>query len=406
MFIISSDKMFVCDERFSILDNQAFVFDEDILEFGNLEDLQKKYPKAKVIKTPRNSLILPAFINTHTHLEFSANSYTLHFGDFLSWVKSVINSRQSLNQEAKDELILSMLKKMQKSGTGTVGEISSFGSDFKACLQSDMRVVFFNEILGINEALNSGRKDEFLKRFQKSLEAKNERFIPALSVHSAYSTNLELVKWTLALAKKHKLILSTHFLESRAENTWLRKASGGFKTWLRSLDENAKPLHDPKSFAKLFKEQRTLFTHCVYLNELEWLDLKCHSITHCAFSNRLLSQKSFDLRKAFKSGLNVHLGTDGLSSNISLSMLDEMRANLLIHKDFELKDFAKKLLLMATFYPARALGLDLGTLEVGKSADFSVFEIGVCDEEQLALQFILNAKEVTKLFIKGKECEF
>ena len=87
-------------------------------------------------------------------------------------------------------------------------------------------------------------------------------------------------------------------------------------------------------------------------------------------------------------------------------MLDEMRANLLIHKDFELNELAKKLLLMATFYPAKALNLNLGTLSVGKIADFSVFEIEKCDNSQLPLQFILNAKEVQKLFIKGQQCKF
>ncbi|HEF9964836.1 TPA: amidohydrolase family protein, partial [Campylobacter coli] len=72
-------------------------------------------------------------------------------------------------------------------------------------------------------------------------------------------------------------------------------------------------------FIQLFKGVRTLFTHCVYLKEMDLLDKNLHSITHCAFSNRLLSQKTFDLKKALKSGLNIHLGTDGLSSNISLS---------------------------------------------------------------------------------------
>ncbi len=405
MFLISCKKLFVCDEEFSILTDKAFVFEDKILEFGTLENLSKKYPDAKLIKIPKNSLILPAFINPHTHLEFSANSYTLHFGDFLTWVKSVMNSRQSLSKEAKEELILKILRKMQKTGTATIGEISSFGSDFEPCLKSSMRVVFFNEILGLNEALNEAKKAEFLKRFEKSLEAKSELFIPAISVHSAYSTNLDLIKWALTLAKKHGLLLSTHFLESRAENAWFRKAQGGFKTWLSSLDKDAKPC-EIQTFLKLFKRQRTLFTHCVYLKEFENLDPKYHSITHCAFSNKLLSQKTFDLKKALKSGLNVHLGTDGLSSNISLSMLDEMRSNLLIHEGFELKSLAKKLILMATLYPAKALNLNLGTLKVGKSADFSVFKIEDCKDSQLPLQFILYAKKVKKLFIKGKECKF
>ncbi|MCH3853111.1 amidohydrolase family protein, partial [Campylobacter jejuni] len=106
-----------------------------------------------------------------------------------------------------------------------------------------------------------------------------------------------------------------------------------------------------------------------------------HSITHCAFSNRLLSQKTFDLKKALKSGLNIHLGTDGLSSNISLSILDEMRASLLVHTDFDLLKLAPKLLQMATLYPAKALNLNLGEIKQGKMADFSVFELGECNKE-------------------------
>lgn len=408
MFIICAKYLFLCDEDFTILENQAFVFEDTILELGEVEKLRKKYPQAQLIKTPKNSLILPAFINTHTHLEFSANSTSLHFGEFLTWLGSVIGTRSILNAQAKEELILQSIKKMQRSGIGTLGEISSFGSDLNPCFkasQKGMRIVFFNEILGTNENQIEDKKQEFLKRFENSLKIKNDFFIPAISIHSPYSTHPKLAHFARDLAKKHHLLLSTHFLESKAENAWLRFAKGGFKKWLSPFTPNPKPLYTPKDFIQLFKGLRTLFTHCVYLKEYEWLDKNLHSITHCAFSNRLLSQKSLALKKALKSGLNIHLGTDGLSSNISLSLLDEMRANLLIHKDFDLLKLAPKLLQMATLYPAKALDLNLGELKKGKIADFSVFELGECEKEQAPLQFILNAKEVKTIFIKGKECK-
>lgn len=409
MYIISAKYIFLCDEKFSILENKAFVFEDKILELGELEELKKRYPKAKLIKTSPNCVILPAFINPHTHLEFSANSTTLHFGEFLTWLKSVIKSRSMLNEQAKEELILTNIQKMQKSGIGTIGEISSFGSDLNPCVkasQNGMRVIFFNEILGINEAQIQDKKQEFLTRFENSLKFKDEFFMPAISVHSAYSTHPELAKFAINLAKKQKLLISTHFLESKAENAWLKEAKGGFKEWFKNFTPNPKPLYKVGEFIQLFKGIRTLFTHCVYLKEMDLLDKNLHSITHCAFSNRLLSQKTFDLKKALKSGLNIHLGTDGLSSNISLSILDEMRANLLVHTNFDLLKLAPKLLQMATLYPAKALNLNLGEIKQGKIADFSVFELGECDKEQAPLQFILNAKEVQKLFIKGKECKF
>lgn len=438
MFLIKAKYLFLCDEDFEVLENKAFVFDERIREIGSFELLRQKYPNASVVKTSENSLILPAFINTHTHLEFSANAYTLHFGDFLIWLKSVMNSRNALSEQAREGLILSVLKQMMKSGTGTVGEISSFGGDLSACVKSPMRVVFFNELLGVNEAQNPTKKAEFLKRFHKSKDFQSDFFIPALSLHSTYSTNRDLAEFLLDLARKNGLLVSTHFLESQHESAWLRQGRGKFKQWLSFATPNPRPQFNVRDFVGLFKGVRTLWTHCVYVNGDEWglFDKNLHSITHCVFSNRLLSRKSLDLKAVLKSKLNAHIGTDGLSSNISLSMLDEMRANLLLHKDFkDLTEFAKKLLLMATLYPAKALNLELGEIKIGKIADFSVFEIGdlltkaefsafkdknlakkgknsalsgenlANDLKQLPLQFILNAKFAKKLFIAGKECE-
>lgn len=405
MFIIHPRYIFLCDEAFSIVENKAFVFDERIIEIGEFERLKQKYPQATLISTPPNSLVLPAFINPHTHLEFSANSYTLHYGDFLGWLNSVMSSRTALRKSSGTTLIKQVLQMMMKSGTGTVGEISSFGKDLKACIQSPMRVVFFNEILGANEADNDAKQSEFLERFEKSKKFKSKLFIPALSLHGTYSTNEKLAKLILALAKKERLLVSTHFLESKDELKWLTNGTGAFKEWLKFAEKKPRPSYSPQSFVALFKAQRTLFTHCVWADDFELFDKNLHFITHCAFSNRLLSQRTFALKKALQSGISVHLGTDGLSSNISLSMLDEMRANLLIHKDFEpLADFAKTLILMATRNGAKALNLELGEIKAGKIADLSVFEVNECDLTQLPLQFILNAKKVSKLFIQGREC--
>ena len=404
MFIIKARYVFLCDEAFSIEQNKAFVFDERIIEFGEFELLSKKYPRAVLIKTPPNSLILPAFINAHTHLEFSANSYTLHYGDFLSWLKSIMSSRANLSQKAKSTLIKRALRTMLQSGTGTIGEISSFGKDLKACVQSPMRVVFFNEILGVNEADNIIKQSDFLTRFEMSKKFKSKLFIPALSLHGTYSTNEKLAKFMLNLAKKEHLLISAHFLESKDELKWLTKGTGAFKEWLKFMGKKPRPNYTPQSFVRLFEGQRTLFTHCVWADDFSLFDKNLHFITHCAFSNRLLSQRTFALKKALQNGVSVHLGTDGLSSNISLSMLDELRANLLIHEDFkDLASFAKTLLLMATRNGARALNLELGEIKAGKIADFSVFEVGECDLTQLPLQFILNAKKVFKLFIQGQQ---
>ncbi|MCW0204930.1 aminofutalosine deaminase family hydrolase [Campylobacter lari] len=405
MFIIAPKIILTCDDDFNILENKAVLFDDNILEINSLEILQKSYPQAKLIQIPKDSLLLPAFINPHTHLEFSANNGNLVFGDFLKWLDSVFNNREQLSQKAKEKLILQNIHKMLKSGTTTIGEISSFGSDLNPCVNSQARVIYFNEILGSNEAFLQEKQNEFLKRYETSLKFKNSKFIPAISVHAPYSTHPELAKFAIKLARENDHLLSTHFLESNHENNWLRFKKGGFKKSLAKFSKNPTPFYTPQSFLELFKDQRTLFTHCVYFKEWDLLDKNLHSITHCAFSNKLLSKSTLKLKQALKNGVNIHLGSDGLSSNVSLSMLDEMRTNLLIHNDFELENFAKILLLMATNKTAKALNLNLGEIKKGKIADFSVFKLpNSTSLKQLPLQFILQCKEVSKLFIEGKEC--
>ncbi|MCV3527201.1 metal-dependent hydrolase [Campylobacter lari] len=405
MFIIAPKIILTCDDDFNILENKAVLFDDNILEINSLEILQKSYPQAKLIQIPKDSLLLPAFINPHTHLEFSANNGNLVFGDFLKWLDSVFNNREQLSQKAKEKLILQNIHKMLKSGTATIGEISSFGSDLNPCVNSQARVIYFNEILGSSEAFLQEKQNEFLKRYETSLKFKNSKFIPAISVHAPYSTHPELAKFAIKLARENDHLLSTHFLESNHENNWLRFKKGGFKKSLAKFSKNPTPFYTPQSFLELFKDQRTLFTHCVYFKEWDLLDKNLHSITHCAFSNKLLSKSTLKLKQALKNGVNIHLGSDGLSSNVSLSMLDEMRTNLLIHNDFELENFAKILLLMATNKAAKALNLNLGEIKKGKIADFSVFKLpNSTSLKQLPLQFILQCKEVSKLFIEGKEC--
>ena len=59
---------------------------------------------------------------------------------------------------------------------------------------------------------------------------------------------------------------------------------------------------------------------------------------------------------------------------------------------------------MATQRPAKALNLRLGQIKKGYGADFALFKIKECEEKDLALNFILNAKKAEKLYIKGRQC--
>lgn len=405
MRILRAKWVLVCDENFKILKDGAIVFDEKIIEVCAFASAARKYPQAEILDFS-GDIAMPAFINPHVHLEFSANKGTLRYGDFLDWLGSVIASRQQLDAAARGRLILEQIAAMMRSGVGTIGEISSFGGEAESCAQSGIRTVFFNEILGASKDAAAENILKFKQRFERSKALASSLFIPAVSVHSPYSTHPQITEFATRLTRENGLAISTHFMESSYERQWLRTGRGKLKTWLAKFNPAAAPFYSPQSFVAHFSGLRTLFTHCVWVDDFSIFDPKLHSITHCARSNRLLSKKRLSFKKLLASGLNYNIATDGLSSNFSLNFLDELRANLMMHDELGLAELARALLLGATRNTAAALGLNLGELKAGKLADIAVFEGIECEQSQLPLQLILQSKNAKSLFIEGMKCNF
>ena len=405
MRILRAKWVLACDENFKILKEGAIVFDKKIIEVCAFASAARKYPQAEILDFS-GDIAMPAFINPHVHLEFSANKGTLRYGDFLDWLGSVIASRQQLDAAARGRLIAEQIAVMMRSGVGTIGEISSFGGEAEACAQSGIRTVFFNEILGASKDAAVENILKFKQRFERSKALASSLFIPAVSVHSPYSTHPQITEFATRLARENGLAISTHFMESAYERQWLRAGRGKLKTWLSKFNPAPAPFYSPQSFVAHFSGLRTLFTHCVWVDDFSIFDPKLHSITHCARSNRLLSKRRLSFKKLLASGLNYNIATDGLSSNFSLSFLDELRANLMMHDELGLVDLARALILGATRNAAAALGLNLGELKEGKLADIAVFEGIECEQSQLPLQLILQSKNVKSLFIEGMKCNF
>jgi 5-methylthioadenosine/S-adenosylhomocysteine deaminase len=123
--------------------------------------------------------------------------------------------------------------------------------------------------------------------------------------------------------------------------------------------------------------------HAVWLTgaEIQLLAGAGVGIAHCATSNLKLASGGVapvvELRAA---GAAVGLGTDSVASNNSLSMLREMHLAGLVQKNHKWDAQvlpAQTLLDLATIEGARALGRasEIGSLEVGKRADFSTFRL-------------------------------
>ena len=383
--------------------NQAIAFTETIQAIDSLEALQKKYPEAEVIETIPNSVIYPGFINTHVHLEFSANKTSLKYGSFMPWLDTVIEHRDELMGDCDNEVMQKECDAMLHSGITTFGAISSFGTELEVCERTPQRVVFFNELIGSNAMYADMLYSDFMERVKASQSCEeSSRITPAVAIHSPYSVHPIILQKAVNVAKQNKLPLSAHFLESQAEREWLEKGEGELKGFFEKFFNTSTPVTNIEEFMHAFDSYPTHFTHCVQANkeELNYLADKGHSIAHCPRSNRYLGCGRLEIEDL---DLPYSVATDGLSSNDSLNIFDELRATLMLHHLAPMQALARKLIKSVTSDAADILGLNCGRIAEGKLADFAVVTLKEAPkrEEEIALWTILHTKEVSEVYIEG-----
>ena len=402
MKIINSNFLYTPD---GYVQNKAVAFTETIKDIGTFEELIQRYPDAKVIQTESNSILYPGFINTHVHLEFSANKTSLAYGSFKPWLDSVIEHRDELMGACNNEMMLDECTKMMRSGITTFGAISSFGNELEVCEKTPQRVVFFNELIGSNAMYADMLYGDFQERVRASQSCDNSsRIIPAVAIHSPYSVHPILLQKAVNVAKKYKMPLSAHFLESQAEREWLESSSGALRAFFLKYFNTSTTVTNIEEFMHAFDTYPTHFTHCVQAteDELNYLAQKGHSIAHCPRSNRYLGCGRLAIEDL---SLPFSVATDGLSSNDSLNIFDELKAAIMLHNDIPIQELSEKLLRAVTGDAADILGLNCGKIEVDKLADFAVVTLPEAPQrtDELALWSILHTKEVSEVYIEGEK---
>ncbi|WP_345979387.1 metal-dependent hydrolase [Sulfurimonas sp. HSL3-2] len=402
MKIINPNYIYTAEK---LLENQAVAFDNKIEKIAPLTELQELYKDAEIIELGKNSLLMPGLINAHVHLEFSANKETLEYGDFLKWLYSVITNREELINSCDSACMKKAVDMMLESGITTYGAISSHGMDLDVAASSPQNVVFFNELIGSQAGMADALFNDFLQRVDASKTVQREGFYPAVAIHSPYSVHPILIKKALQIVKNEKLKLSAHFLESKAEQEWLEKNEGDFKEFFVNFLKQDKAVTDVKEFLGHFKDVPTLMTHVVQATEKELQELAYskHTVVHCPISNRLLGNGAISLDDLDRHNIRWICATDGLSSNYTLNLFEEMKIALFMHHGADLLPLAKRLIKSVTKDAADALGLNTGEIQEGKNADMLVLELTSEPNEQLPLHLLLHGYNISKIYINGNQ---
>ncbi len=391
-----------------IIRNSAIVIDDEsgkILQVAPKSRVFKENKGVETTQLPKHSLLFPGLINSHVHIEFSANRTELAYGDFITWLYSVIDMREELMQSCRQECMQNAIERMLQSGITTFGAISSHGMDLQACAEAKQNVIFFNELIGSQAAAADVLFGDFMQRLEKSKEVGRSGFIPAVAIHSPYSVHPLLIQKAMEVVRKDRLRVTAHFMESIAEREWIDKSEGDFKEFFSKFLNQERAVTSAEEFLTHFRSIPTLFAHGVNMTQSEMQELaRCgHSVIHCPISNRLLGNPTLDLAALKSNGVRWMVATDGLSSNYDLDLWEEMKISLFSHPEIPLQQLAAELIDGVTKNPAQALGLQKGEIKEGYDADMIVLQLEKEPTMELALHLILHRYPITHRFIAAKE---
>jgi 5-methylthioadenosine/S-adenosylhomocysteine deaminase len=193
---------------------------------------------------------------------------------------------------------------------------------------------------------------------------------PLVAPQGVYVCNEATWLGAKALAAEHHTLVHYHLSETRREVHEHEKKTGMRPPlWLEKIG---------------FLGPGQVAAHAVWMmrREIDALARASVGVAHCPSSNMKLATGGVaPVREMREAGVTVGLGTDSVASNNSLSMLREMHVAGLLqkHQTWNASVLPAQVLLdMATLEGAKLLGVaaELGSVEVGKRADFSLVDLG------------------------------
>lgn len=401
MQILLSDAIFT---NGTLYRNHGIVIDKTVLEVSPNDDLRSRYGE-QCIELGEGSVLLPGLINAHVHLEFSANRSSLTYGEFMPWLSSVIASRDELINECDDGCTTRAIDMMLSNGITAFAAVSSYGFDLEPCFKAPQKVVFFNELIGSDPIMADALYGNFQERLFASQEMKRDGFYPSVAIHSPYSVHRILIQKALKYAKSKELRVTAHLLESPAECEWLDSNSGAFQPFFQNFLKQTQAANTVKEFLTYFNDVPTLFTHAIQANDDELSAIKAgeHSIIHCPISNRLLGNGVLDLQCLDAHSIPWLCGTDGLSSNYTLDLFEEMKAALFMHPNDNLLSLAHRLWESVTSNAAEALRLNCGTIAPTYDADILIMRVNYPINDQLPIHLIVQPHTIESVYIQGEK---
>ena len=317
----------------------------------------------------RDLLLVPGFVNAHTHLGMSYFRNYADDMDLNTWLTTAIWPLEA--HLTRDDIYWASLLSMAEgimSGTTTFCDMY-YHLDMvgEAAAKIGMRGLLTRGLTDID-----GGGDEKLEETRMLYVSYHGRCEGRLEVapapHAIYTCSGLYIQQAIALAQEMDGILHTHASETVKEVEDSLASYG--KTPIAYM-------HDLG-----LGDVHTIAAHCVHMTEAE-MDLvnpKKFFPVYNPTSNLKLASGFTPVQQLLEKGFTVALGTDGSSSNNNQNMMEEIHLAAIVNKAVEKNPeavSAADVLRMATINGAKALGREseIGSIETGKRADISCFDL-------------------------------
>jgi len=329
-----------------------------------------------------DGVLVPGFVNSHCHLELSHMKGLVDTGTGLIPFITDVVTKRNFPAEVIAEAIASAEQEMLAGGIVALGDISNTTDTFAVKAQGRMRYHTFVELFDFLQDAGAGQtfvKGKTVYDQHQPAAGSAKSYVP----HAPYTVSPALFgKINAANEADNVGAVSIHNQETPPENEMFLHGTGAFFDFYSKFGislEHFRAIGQPSihyALRHLDPARRTLFVHNTLTTTDEIRAAQAWS-THtywatCPNANLYIENRLPNYRHFLDTGARVTIGTDSLTSNWQLSILEEMKT---IARFQRYVPFGA-MLRWATLNGAQALGFDdtLGSLEVGKTPGVLLLE--------------------------------
>lgn len=397
------------DDNFKQYEKGAVaVVGDHIAAVGFQDDLQKEYQPEELVDC-EGKILMPGLVNAHTHVPMNL---LRGLGDDLRLDVWLLGYIMPVEREYVDPEFVRLgtslaCAELIRSGVTSFADMYYFEDQVaEAAAEAGLRAVCCQTILkfpspdadSYEESLTAS--EEMIKKWKD-----HPLITPAVAPHAPYTSTVDILSSATALALKYDVPLHIHIAETAQE----------VEDCLEQYDMPVVPYVEQFDIFKA----KVIAAHCVHIDEREMHTLQKYGVgvAHNPTSNLKLSSGIAPVSSMLEHGINVGIGTDGVSSNNDLDMFEELRLAALLAKGSSGNPTvvpARTAINMATHMGAKSIHLadQIGSLEVGKKADLILVDINTLhntphfrhDENSIYAQLVYAAKstDVSDLMVNGR----